>query len=177
MCPSSKVTNVTIGIMKLIIGLGNPEEKYKNNRHNVGHMVIDAFASKFPISNFQFPKGIIIKKTDCFMNESGEFVKKLVEQYRINPSDLWVIHDDLDIPLGSYKIQKGKGPKLHNGINSIERLLGTDDFWRVRIGVDDRGPDNRIPGEEYVLQDFSDVEKENLRPVIKKVADELLNAK
>ena len=171
MCPSSKVTNVTIGIMKLIIGLGNPEEKYKNNRHNVGHIVVDELLTRV------LPPGIIVRKTITFMNESGAYVKKLVEQYRINPSDLWVIHDDLDIPLGSYKIQKGKGPKLHNGINSIERLLGTDDFWRVRIGVDDRGPDNKIPGEEYVLEDFSEVEKENLRPVIKKVADELLNAK
>ncbi len=170
MCPSSKVTNVTIGIMKLIIGLGNPEEKYKNNRHNVGHIVVDELLTRV------LPPGVIVRKTITFMNESGEFVRKLVEQYRINPSDLWVIHDDLDIPLGSYKTQKGKGPKLHNGVNSIEEELGTDDFWRVRGGVDSRDSNNRIPGEEYVLQDFSDKELELLKPVIKEICKKLVTS-
>lgn len=137
--------------MRLIVGLGNPGEKYKNNRHNVGHMVIDALSAKVP-------SGIIIKKTDCFMNESGEFVQKLVEQYHIKPADLWVIHDDLDIALGSYKIQFGKGPKLHKGLRSIDKTIGTSDYWHVRVGVENRDPDKRTPGEEYVLQDFTPVE-------------------
>ncbi len=108
------------------------------------------------------------------MNESGEFVKRLVEQYHMDSPNLWVIHDDLDIPLGSYKIQRGKGPKLHNGILSIERELGSDNFWRVRIGVDNRIGD-KTPGEEYVLQDFTEEEREELKEVINKVAQDILS--
>lgn len=153
--------------MRLIVGLGNPGEKYKNNRHNVGHMVVDALHKKNLLKHF------VVKKSEAMMNISGNFVKKLVEQYRLNSSDLWVIHDDLDIPLGSFKIQKGKGPKLHNGILSIERQLGTDEFWRVRIGVDNRLPEDRIAGEEYVLQDFSQQERGRLDKVIEEICKKL----
>jgi len=83
-------------------------------------------------------------------------------------TDLYIVHDDLDIKLGEYKIQKGKGPKVHKGINSIEKALGTDDFWRVRVGVDNRDSNNRTPGEQYVLQDFTSEEKE----ILDKVLDE-----
>ena len=100
-------------------------------------------------------------------------MKKLIAQYRLNSSDLWVIHDDLDIPVGSYKIQKGKGPKLHKGILSIEQELGTEDFWRVRVGVDNRKPEERISGEEYVLQDFSGGELATLKPVIEEICKKL----
>jgi PTH1 family peptidyl-tRNA hydrolase len=148
--------------MKLIVGLGNPGQKYQNNRHNVGHMIVHSL-----------PQGFTAKKSDVFINQSGDFVKKLVEQYHLKPSDLWVIHDDLDIPLGSYKIQKGKGPKLHKGINSIEEALGTDDFWRVRVGVDNRNPEDRISGEEYVLQDFTEEELKILSPVIEEICKKL----
>ena len=153
--------------MRLIVGLGNPGEKYTNNRHNIGHLVVAELTKK------RLPKGFIVKKANCFINQSGEFVKKLVVQYNINLSNLWVIHDDLDIPLGSYKIQKGKGPKLHNGINSIEETLGTEDFWSVRVGVDNRSPEDRISGEEYVLQDFSEKEMKLLKPVIDEICKKL----
>lgn len=104
------------------------------------------------------------------MNDSGSFVKKLVSQYPSIPvSSIYIIHDDLDIALGSYKIQFWKGPKDHKGLQSIEAALGTPDFWRVRIGVDNRDPKNRISGEEYVLQDFTSEEK----TVIDKVIDEI----
>jgi PTH1 family peptidyl-tRNA hydrolase len=153
--------------MKLIIGLGNPGEKYKNNRHNVGHMVVEKLLKRAS------PQGVMVIKTNSFMNESGEFVKKLVEQYKLDTPNLWIIHDDLDIPLGSFKIQKGKGPKLHNGINSIERELGTDEFWRIRIGVDNRDRDNKTSGEAYVLEDFSDEERKILEVVLGKVCRKL----
>jgi PTH1 family peptidyl-tRNA hydrolase len=156
--------------MKLIVGLGNPGEDYKFNRHNVGHMTVEILLKR------SLPQDFIVKKSQVFMNDSGVFVKKLVEQYRVNSSDLWVIHDDLDIPLGSFKIQKGKGPKLHNGINSIEKELGTDDFWRVRIGVENRSPEVKIPGEEYVLQDFTPEERGILDRVINEVCKKLLTS-
>src|SRR3990167_10011796 len=153
--------------MKLIVGLGNPGGKYRDNRHNVGHWVVEALLKR------PLPNEFVVKKSPVFVNDSGVFVNKLVEQYRAKPSDLWVIHDDLDIPLGSYKIQKGKGPKLHNGVNSIERELGTDEFWRVRVGVDSRDPESRISGEEYVLQDFSQEERGALDMAIAEICKKL----
>ncbi|MBI4099715.1 peptidyl-tRNA hydrolase [Candidatus Microgenomates bacterium] len=137
--------------MKLIIGLGNPGEKYKNNRHNVGHMFVD-YARR----------GV---KTNVFMNDSGKFVKRAVSRQQIADSDLYIVHDDLDLPWGKYKIQFGVGPKVHYGIQSIENELRTGDFWRIRIGVDNRDSLNRIPGDKYVLEDFTKEEREILKGV------------
>ena len=145
---------------KLIIGLGNPGEKYKNNRHNVGHLFV-TWAKK---EGF-FSKEAFLTKTDCFMNESGGFVKKEAKKHwtnLTNLTNLFVMHDDLDIPLGKFKIQLAVGPKVHNGLDSVEQELGSKDFWRVRIGVDARDPLSRIPGEDYVLRDFTKVELEIL---------------
>lgn len=155
--------------MKLIIGLGNPGEKYKNNRHNVGHMLIDSISNK-PIPNIQ------TFKTNTFMNNSGDFVKKQMDFYKVRPSDIYIVHDDLDIPLGQYKIQLGKGPELHYGIQSIESALGGKDFWRVRIGVDNRPTTpkaSRAKGEDYVLQDFTKEEQKILENVYAKIRDDL----
>lgn len=101
-------------------------------------------------------------------------MKKLVAQYSLNTSDLWIIHDDLDIPLGAFKIQKGKGPKVHNGILSIEEKLGTDDFWRVRIGIDNRSSQDKIPGERYVLEDFTPEERKILEGTIEEICKKLV---
>ena len=182
--------------MKLIIGLGNPGEKYKNNRHNIGFLVLEKL--KTEITNFQLPitnqfqnpnfqiknktkseilkvRDLILAKPLTFMNSSGEAVKKLVDQYKVNLSNLWVIHDDLDIPLGGYKIQKGVGPKVHNGISSINNALSDTDYNRVRIGVDNRDPNTRIPGEKYVLEDFYEEERKILDGVIQKAIKDLEN--
>jgi len=191
--------------MKLIIGIGNPGEKYKNTRHNVGFMVIEAMASQ--ISNFQFSisnqiqnynfqtkknlhcrmlqeKNVIFAKSQTFMNQSGKTVSAFVNFYKVKPDDLYVIHDDLDIRLGEYKIQKGVGPKLHNGIKSIDEVLGRKDYWRVRVGVENRRrefsifnfqfPKNIIPGEKYVLQKFTEQELLAVKNVIDKVIIELV---
>jgi PTH1 family peptidyl-tRNA hydrolase len=144
--------------MFVIIGLGNPGTKYQNNRHNVGQMLIDYLAKNLKSQN----ENIKFFKTDCFMNQSGKAVKKIIEKLDLKIENLIILHDDLDIPLGKLKIQKGVGPKLHNGIKSIEQELKTKDFWRVRIGVDNRKPENHISGEIYVLQDFLPQEKELL---------------
>ncbi len=159
--------------MKLIIGLGNPGEKYQNNRHNAGQMFIDYISNSHP----EFISGSDLKplKTTSFMNQSGAEVKKFVTYYKLPATDLVIVHDDLDLQFGKFKIQKSGGPKLHNGIISVEKTLRTKDFWRVRIGVDNRNPDNRIDGETYVLQDFTTQEKENLLLVFKKVVDKLEN--
>lgn len=151
--------------MKLIIGLGNPGEKYRNNRHNVGYMFIDLVKKQ--------NKNISFAKTNVSMNSSGEAVKKLLKSTGAKADDLYVVHDDLDLRLGTYKIQFGIGPKVHNGVNDIEKELGTSDFWRIRIGVDNRSGDNRIPGEDYVLEDFEDQELKIIEEVIRKAANDL----
>ena len=150
--------------MKLVVGLGNPGEEYKNTRHNVGFMVVDALALR-PSDK------IVLVKPETFMNRSGEAVKKLVNKYKVQSTGLYVIHDDLDIPLGKYKIQKGKGPKDHRGILSIEQSLGKKDFWRVRIGVENRQKD--ISGDEYGLSDFTLAEKQIIDQVIASVCQDL----
>ena len=148
--------------MKLIIGLGNPGERYKNNRHNVGYMVSDVSKRKK------------VLKTNTFMNDSGSFVLSRVKKSGVEASDLYIIHDDLDIRLGSYKIQFGKGPKVHNGLNDIYDKLGTKEFWHIRVGVDNRNPEDRTQGEEYVLQDFNTDEKLILENVIKEICKKLV---
>lgn len=146
--------------MFCIVGLGNPKEKYQHNRHNVGHMFVDYLKSSF--DKTQDKQNFKAIKTDCFMNQSGIFVKKMVKNWNLEIENLIVIHDDLDIPLGKFKIQKGNGPQLHNGLESIESHLKTKDFLRVRIGVDARQPDRLPNGETYVLQDFLSSEKDLL---------------
>lgn len=150
--------------MYALVGLGNPGREYENTRHNVGFLFIDYFGQQ---------KNIINLKPDTFMNNSGEAVKKLLNYYKISPENLYVVHDDLDLRLGEFKIQKGKGPKLHNGINSIEEHIATSDFWRVRIGVDNRDPDNRMSGESYVLEKFSTEELKKITQIFEEVKKEL----
>lgn len=161
--------------MKLIVGLGNPGEKYSRNRHNVGFMLVDFLVQKYPLKfeqNSKFKAAlceisttegkILFAKPETFMNRTGEAVKKLKNFYKVVPDSIVVAHDDLDIPFGKFKIQKRTGPKVHNGLSSIEQSLGTADFWRIRVGVDNRPAENRMPGEAYVLQDFNSEEQTEL---------------
>ncbi len=165
--------------MTILIGLGNPGVKYQNNRHNVGKLLIDYFISQLTCwqvdelkeKNKTMAKifknnDLILTKSETFMNLSGLMVKKIFKMFYVPRSTLYIIHDDLDIPLGKFKIQFGQGPKLHNGIKSIEETLKTKDFWRIRIGVDNRKKENWIEGEDYVLQDFSKEEKEILETAV-----------
>jgi PTH1 family peptidyl-tRNA hydrolase len=152
--------------MKLVIGLGNPGKKFEGTRHNTGFLVIDK------LQKIKLP-GVVVRKSDVFMNESGPFVKSLSTKYNIQNANLYIIHDDLDIPLGSFKIQFGRGPKIHNGLESIDNAMGTQDYWHVRVGIDAREPDNRTLGEEYVLQDFSGEEKSVIDKVVKDVCKKL----
>lgn len=164
--------------MKVIVGLGNLGIKYVNNRHNVGHVVIDQIKSEeSKLGTVERTKNFKALKSDRFMNDSGLFIKKLKERYpKMQLSDLYIIHDDLDIPLGLFKIQFGKGPRGHNGILDIEDKLGTSEFWRVRVGVENRKEESgmRKKGEDYVLEDFTDGEKIVLSKVIKQICNQLV---
>jgi len=115
------------------------------------------------------------------MNESGVAIRNAMSFYKLGVEDLILIHDDLDIRLGEYKIEMGRGPKQHNGVTSVEEELGTRDFLRVRVGIDNRNlrtqestnPGVRIMGEKYVLENFTEDERVILDGVIVKIVDEL----
>lgn len=158
---------VKITSVKLIVGLGNPGKEYENTRHNAGFLVVDELQKR------KLPKDVVTKKSDRFMNESGIFVKGLYTKYNIQNTDLYVVHDDLDIKLGEYKIQLGRGPKDHNGVKSVDGELGTSEYWHVRVGIDNRPLDNRPLGEEFVLQNFTDDERQILDKTIKTLCKEL----
>ena len=174
--------------MKLIVGLGNPGEKYTKNRHNVGFMVVETLSTKYKVEGIKWEmskkfnaeivqtKEYILAKPQTFMNESGVAVAALANFYKIKPVDIYVIHDDLDIKLGNYKIQLGKGPKVHNGLRSIEEKLGSDQFVNVRVGVENREVrgNKGVPGVVYSLQDFRGDEKEIINKVIAAVSMELI---
>lgn len=166
--------------MKIVVGLGNPGVEYENNRHNVGFMVVDSLAgeakweSKFD-SLIVKSNDVILVKPLTFMNQSGKAVHEIMNFYKVARGDLIVIHDDLDIRLGEYKIQMGIGPKVHNGVTSVEAQLSTKDFWRVRIGVDNRPVgEARAPGDEYVLADFTKDERVVVDELIVKITSQLL---
>lgn len=158
--------------MKLIVGLGNPGDKYKGNRHNVGQMVLEGIQRSGIRDQ---GSEIRLLRPETFMNESGVAVRKAMNFYKLGVEDLIVIHDDLDIRLGEYKIDMARGPKQHNGVTSVEEELGTKDFLRVRVGVDNRDQSSgiRVQGDKYVLEDFTDEERVILDGVIEKIVDEL----
>jgi len=181
--------------MKLIVGLGNPGETYVKNRHNVGFMfveyLVNAFANRETCNVERF-KGdkylkseiatlhdtrytlheLILAKPQTYMNKSGDAVAACISRYTLHDlrNDLIIVHDDLDIPLGKFKIQM-QGPKAHNGLTDIQNKLRTMDFLRVRIGVDARPPENRLNGEEYVLQNFIEQEASLLPELFKKIEE------
>ncbi|MDD2483175.1 MAG: aminoacyl-tRNA hydrolase [Candidatus Shapirobacteria bacterium] len=173
--------------MKLIVGLGNPDKKYQNTRHNLGQNIIinyvkselnNSFSEKSSLlaqiceTGQGINKNIFAISTD-YMNNSGLTVQKIANFYKISPSDIYIIHDDLDLPVGEYKIQFDRGPAGHNGIKSIIENLNTQQFNRIRIGIGKS--QNNIPVEDYVLQPFSKEELvviNNITPeIIKKIDD------
>ena len=186
--------------MKLVVGLGNPENKFEGTRHNVGSNFVTTLANVLECNgwgrnnklladlafvNIGINK-IFLARLHTYMNDSGEAVSKLYNYYQhkrlvgsLKPDNLFVVFDDLDIPLGEYKIQRGKGPKDHNGLNSIYEKLGSNDFWHVRIGIDNpetrKREGTKIPGERYVLMKFTKEEHEILNEVIEKVGKEMIS--
>lgn len=170
--------------MIIVVGLGNPGKKYEKTRHNLGFMVVDALARKFSIPNFKFQidkkanaqtlktkfagKEIILVKPLTFMNASGFAIKKLITNHQSLITNLWVIHDDVDLPLGRIKIRMGGATAGHHGVESIIQQLGTDKFVRFRLGIGypGRGADALV--ERYVLREFDVNEKTELKQMIKK---------
>lgn len=152
-------------MMILIAGLGNPGKEYERTRHNIGSRVIDTLES-LNLEN------IVLVKPTTFMNESGKAVKKIISNSKLLISNLWVVHDDIDLPIGKFKIQMGKSSAGHKGVQSIIDHLGTKDFWRVRIGIcPARGKPEAV--EKFVLQNFTKTEEKILEEVIKTATAEI----
>lgn len=167
--------------MHLIVGLGNPGEEYQKTRHNAGFMFLDevagnngfSFDRKFEAEIWKSDKYILMKPV-TFMNDSGRAVRKVMDYFKIGVEELVVVHDDLDIAFGEYKIQQEVGPKVHNGLKSVEQYLGRKDFWRVRIGIDNRQPGLSYgTGADYVLSKFSKEEIKEIGEVIEQIEKEL----
>jgi PTH1 family peptidyl-tRNA hydrolase len=147
--------------MILVVGLGNPGKKYHGTRHNVGFVIIDELTKEKPA------EGFVLAKPKTFMNRSGVAVKTLVRKYKLKIENLIVIHDDIDLPLGEFKIQKGRGAAGHKGVQSIINELGTKDFWRVRIGICPKeGKPQNV--EKFILQKFTKEEEKTIKETIKK---------
>ena len=145
--------------IKLVIGLGNPDKKYDQTYHNVGHMMID-----------ELGKGI---KSDVFMNQSGRFTKEAMKKKNFKPENLLVIHDDSDIYLGKYKLSFGRNAAGHKGVQDIINQLKTKDFWRLRIGIRNPKEKIRLKAEALVLKKISASHKKILKEVFTQAAQEL----
>ncbi len=162
--------------MKLIVGLGNVGKEYESTRHNVGFMVIDSYLKDVSFKeknqamyfeqNYSGEKVIFIKPT-TFMNNSGLAVRKFVDFYKINVSDILVIYDDMDFEVGTFKLKLSGSSGGHNGIKSIISNLGTENFKRVRIGISKPKGDTI----NYVLGKFSKSEMDEISKVTRRIAD------
>ncbi|MBI4922049.1 MAG: aminoacyl-tRNA hydrolase [Devosia nanyangense] len=166
--------------MHLIVGLGNPGDKYRNNRHNIGFMAADAIASRhgFPPFREKF-KGVIaegtiggekvlILKPLTFMNSSGDSVESVAQFYKLAPADITVIYDEIDLIPGKVRIKTGGGNGGHNGLRSIDPRIGTD-YRRVRLGVGHPGHKEAVM--HWVLGDFSKADREWLEPLLAALAE------
>jgi len=174
--------------MKLIVGLGNPGRSYANNRHNIGFICLKHFARARGIK-FSQKKGlarigtgevagnkVVLARPQIYMNQSGRSVSRLAKKFSINPDNLLVIHDDLDLPLAKVRVSFGSGSAGHKGIDSIIREIGRQDFTRIRVGIG--RPAKPVLSEDdiiaYVLSDFTLEEKQAIAQVIPKVAEAIL---
>lgn len=175
--------------MKLIVGLGNPGKKFEHTRHNIGFMVVDLLVKELTSvtsrtwEEVKRPKllkcklgDLIIVKPQTYMNLLGLAVSYIVNLYKIDSRSLWVVHDDIDLPLGKLRIRRGGASAGHHGIDSIIKELGSEDFVRFRLGIG-RGKEfrgrvernlHRREVERFVLSSFTISEESELRKVIKK---------
>ena len=158
--------------MKLIVGLGNPDEKYRNTKHNTGFMAIDCFAEANSLTfkmqkSFQgetaLGRGFVLLKPTTYMNLSGNAVQSVARYYHIESEDILIISDDFNLPLSKIRIREKGSAGGHNGLKSIIQCLGTEEFPRVRIGIGDPGDDSI----DYVLGAFSKIELEALKETFK----------
>ena len=200
--------------MKIIIGLGNPGEEHKNNRHNAGFMMMNKLRERWNFPDFEFskkfnaltslhypllPSGeggssparagretdegesddknkVLLVKPQTFMNNSGETVRAILDFHKLTAEDILVIHDDLDIQMGKYKMVTDSSAAGHHGVQDIIDKLGTQKFKRVRIGIGqekDGALVCRLDASDFVLKDFSEEELKEIENVLEKTIEEI----
>jgi PTH1 family peptidyl-tRNA hydrolase len=172
----------------LVVGLGNPGPGYAGNRHNVGQMVLDELASRVGVG-FRSHKAraavaegrlgvlpggrpgprVVLAKPGSYMNVSGGPVAGLAQFFKVDPLDVVVVHDELDLPFGTVRLKRGGGEGGHNGLRDVSKALGTRDYVRVRVGIG--RPPGRMDPADFVLRDFSTAERKELPFLVADAAD------
>ncbi|AIG63887.1 peptidyl-tRNA hydrolase [Corynebacterium atypicum] len=173
----------------LVVGLGNPGPKYRGTRHNLGHVVLDELCSRFPQATFAVHKrsralvaqartapgargrALVMAKPSSLMNVSGAQVRALSDFFRVPAASILVVHDDLELPLGTVEARPGGGDRGHNGLRSITKALGTKDYVRISCGIG--RPPGRMDPASFVLKPFSRREASEL-PVLAAHAADLI---
>jgi PTH1 family peptidyl-tRNA hydrolase len=168
--------------MYLVVGLGNPGEKYARNRHNIGFMAADEIVRRHSFSPYrakfqgEIAEGkigthkVLVLKPQTFMNESGRSVKEVITFYKIAPEDILVLHDELDLAPGKLRVKRGGGHAGHNGLRSIHAHVG-DVYTRVRLGIGHPGSKEQVTG--HVLKDFAKADQDWMTPQLDAVADNI----
>ena len=175
----------------LVVGLGNPTDRYARNRHNVGQMVVDLLAgragarwtshkSRALVAEVRLgvlPGGapgprVVLAKSTGYMNVSGGPVAALARALGIEPARILVVHDELDLPLGSLRLKFSGGEGGHNGLKSVTQHLGTREYARLRIGIG--RPPGQMDPADYVLRDFAKNEQPEIAVVIEEAADAVI---
>lgn len=165
----------------LIAGLGNPGRRYQKNRHNIGFMAVNRLATRYDMSITKLQhralvgtghiagRSVILAQPQSYMNNSGDAVGPMANYYKIRPSNVLVVYDELDLPFGTLRLREKGGAGGHNGMKSIIQHLG-DGFPRLRLGIG--RPPGRMDPAAYVLQDFSQAEL----PILEEILDEAVRA-
>ncbi|HET7195787.1 MAG TPA: aminoacyl-tRNA hydrolase [Nocardioides sp.] len=173
--------------MWLVVGLGNPGPAYAGHRHNAGYLVVEELASRMGSALRSHKTGradvvegrlgmpgvpgprVVLARPRCYMNESGGPVKALATFYKLEPEQIIVVHDEIDIPFGTLRVKLGGGDNGHNGLRSVRSALGTGDFYRVRAGVG--RPPGRQEVADFVLSNWSTTERKELPFEVDRAAD------
>lgn len=170
--------------MFLVVGLGNPEKKYINTRHNLGFMVIEKLSEICNLSLSKvahksvFGKGkvfnedVILAQPQTFMNLSGQSVAAIMKYYKIPIENILIIHDDLDLPFGALKFRRSGGSGGHNGLNSIIEHLDSNEFKRLKIGIGK--PAGKQDPAVYVLKPFTKIQQEEIPFILSSAADAVI---
>lgn len=166
----------------LIVGLGNPGPEYERTRHNMGFRVIDVLAGRLdarlrPLKGVRGltaeardgDRRVILAEPLTYMNLSGEAIQAFARYYKVEMEDIVIVHDDLDLPLGTIKVKRGGGDGGHNGLKHITRALGSPEYARVRLGIG--RPPGRQQAVDYVLQPFGKKDEETVGVIVQEAAD------